>query len=28
VPPKQAILDLRQALEQFPTNEDLLKRLA
>jgi hypothetical protein len=26
-PPKQAILDLRKALEQFPTNEALLKQL-
>ena len=27
-PPKQAILDLRKALEQFPTNEALLKQIA
>jgi transcription termination factor Rho len=27
VPPKQAILDLRKALEQWPTNEDLLKKV-
>jgi transcription termination factor Rho len=27
VPPKQAILDLRQALEQYPTNEGLLRQL-
>ncbi|HEY6572540.1 MAG TPA: transcription termination factor Rho, partial [Candidatus Eisenbacteria bacterium] len=26
-PPKQAILDLRKALEQFPTNEALLKQM-
>jgi transcription termination factor Rho len=28
LPPKQAILDLRKALEQWPTNEALLKQLA
>ena len=28
MPPKQAILDLRKALEQYPTNEDLLKQLS
>ena len=27
VPPKQAILDLRKALEQFPTNEELLRQI-
>jgi transcription termination factor Rho len=27
LPPKQAILDLRKALEQWPTNEELLKQL-
>jgi len=27
VPPKQAILDLRTALEQFPTNEGLLRQV-
>jgi transcription termination factor Rho len=27
-PPKQAILDLRKALEQFPTNEAMLKQIA
>jgi transcription termination factor Rho len=27
LPPKQAIVELRMALEQYPTNEELLKRL-
>jgi hypothetical protein len=27
LPPKQAILDLRKALEEVPTNEELLKQL-
>jgi transcription termination factor Rho len=27
LPPKQAIVDLRKALEQWPTNEELLKQL-
>jgi transcription termination factor Rho len=28
VPPKQGILDLRKALEMFPTNEELLKQVS
>ena len=27
LPPRQAILDLLKALEQWPTNEDLLKHV-
>jgi transcription termination factor Rho len=27
VPPKQAILDLRKAMEQFPNNEEMLKQI-
>ncbi len=27
IPPKQAILDLRKALEQYPTNEELLRQI-